>query len=94
MKKLALFLLALFLVSSLLSMAACNRQNDPLTISPPPETTAYQALPLNIEFFDETPYTNMSPFHSYQNPTNLPETTDAQQTTATPVTTVTSETTK
>ena len=76
MKKLVFLLVALFLVSSLLTFTACQEKEIPLlSIDTPPVTSTEEAEPLNIEVFDETPYTNMSPFNSYENPTNLPETT-------------------
>lgn len=76
MKKIALALLFLFLFSSILSFVACNDDETPLlSIGTPPETSADEVEPLNIEVFDETPYTNMSPFNDYETPTNLPETT-------------------
>ena len=74
MKKIALVLLLLFLVS--LALTACqDEETPPLSIGTPPVTSTEEAEPLNIEIFEETPYTNMSPFNSYENPTNLPETT-------------------
>ena len=74
MKKIALVLLALFVVS--MALTACsNRETPPLlSIDTPPEVSTSERTPLNIEIFDETPYTNMSSFNSYENPTNLPET--------------------
>lgn len=73
MKKLALILLLLLLVS--LSLTACKEEiAPPLSIGTPPVTSTEEKEPLNIEVFDETPYTNMSSFNSYENPTNLPET--------------------
>lgn len=75
MKKLALLLLSLFLVSTILALTACQETEVPLlSIGTPPVTSTEEAEPLNIEVFDETPYTNMSSFNSYENPTNLPET--------------------
>jgi len=75
MKKLALVLLALFLVSTLFALTACKDDETPLlSIGTPPVTSTEEVPPLNIEVFDETPYTNMSPFNSYEKPTNLPET--------------------
>lgn len=73
MKKLAFVLLALFLVSTLFT-ACQDEETPPLAIGTPPVTSQEEKTPLNIEVFDETPYTNMSPFNSYENPTNLPET--------------------
>ena len=74
MKKLALVLLLLFLVS--LALTACKGGEAPLlSIDTPPETSTEAKEPLNIEVFDETPFTNLSPFNSYENPTNLPQTT-------------------
>lgn len=73
MKKLALVLLLLFLVS--LALTACQDKETPLlSIDTPPESSTAEKEPLNIEVFDETPYTNMSSFNSYENPSNLPET--------------------
>lgn len=73
MKKIAFVLLALFLISALFT--ACHKEETPpLSIGTPPVSSTEEIEPLNIEFFDETPYTNMSPFNSYENPTNLPET--------------------
>ena len=73
MKKLALVLLLLFLVS--VALTACQDEEPPLlSIDTPPESSTKAKEPLNIEVFDETPYTNMSSFNSYENPTNLPET--------------------
>lgn len=73
MKKLALILLLLFLVS--LALTACQDEEAPLlSIDTPPESSTEAKDPLSIEVFDETPYTNMSSFNSYENPTNLPET--------------------
>ena len=74
MKKLALVLLLLFLVSVVLT-ACQDSETPPLSIDTPPEITTSERSPLNIEVFDETPFTNMSPFNSYENPTNLPQTT-------------------
>ena len=75
MKKLALVLLALFLLSTLLTFTACRDEEAPLlSIGTPPVTSTEEKPPLNIEIFDETPYTNMSSFNNYENPTNLPET--------------------
>ena len=75
MKKLALILLFLFLAS--LALSACqSSETPPLSIGTPPAVTTEEKEPLNIEVFDETPYTNMSPFNNYENPTNLPETTE------------------
>lgn len=75
MKKLALLLVSLFLVSLLFTLTACRDSEAPLlSIGTPPVTSTEEQEPLNIEVFDETPYTNMSSFNSYENPTNLPET--------------------
>ena len=76
MKKIALALLLLFLFSAIFSFTACqDEETPPLSIGTPPATSADEVEPLNIEVFDETPYTNMSPFNSYETPNNLPETT-------------------
>ena len=75
MKKLAFLLVSLFLVSTLLTFTACRDNEAPLlSIGTPTVTSTEEKEPLNIEVFDETPYTNMSPFNNYENPTNLPET--------------------
>ncbi len=75
MKRLAFLLLTLFLLSTLFTFTACKDEETPLlSIGTPPVTSTEEIIPLNIELFDEAPYTNMSPFNSYENPTNLPET--------------------
>lgn len=75
MKKIALVLLILFLLSSILTFTACKGDTKPsLSIGTPPISSTKEKVPLNIEVFDETPYTNMSPFNDYENATNLPET--------------------
>ena len=70
------FLLLLMSALIILSFTACKGGEAPLlSIDTPPETSTEAKEPLNIEVFDETPFTNMSPFNSYENPTNLPQTT-------------------
>ena len=65
MKKYVTFLFLLVAITLTISLSSCVEIDKGIHVNPPPDTTAYVPDPLNIEFFDETPYTKMSPFQKY-----------------------------